>query len=74
MRISDDKLPLFPATPFRPSVEWNLGTPDNSASVTAFSVARGVPYTLPFPVRYREGSWFNATTGDKLACDVRGWR
>jgi hypothetical protein len=74
MIISDDKLPLFPATPFRPSVAWNLGTPGNSAPVTAFAVARGVPYALPFRVRYSNGAWRNAVTGDKLTIEVRGWR
>lgn len=74
MQIHDDKLILFAATSFRPSVEWNLGVPDNSAPVTAFSVARGVPYTLSFKCSYHDGAWWNCVTGDKLACDVRGWR
>lgn len=72
--IPDDKLILFAATPFRPSVAWNLGTPDNSAPVTAFAVQRGVPYALPFKCRYSNGAWRNALTGDKLAIEVRGWR
>lgn len=74
MRISDDKLPVFAATPFRPSVEWNLGTPDTSAPVSAYSVARGVPYTLPFRVRYINGAWRNALTGDNLAIEITGWK
>jgi hypothetical protein len=72
--IPDDKRILFPATPFRPSVAWNAGVPDSSAPVSAFSVSRGVPYALPFKCRYSNGAWRNAVTGDKLACDVMGWR
>jgi hypothetical protein len=74
MQISDDKRILFPATPFRPSVEWQTGVPDNSAPVSAFAISRGVPYALPFLVRYSNGAWRNALTGDKLAIEVRGWR
>jgi hypothetical protein len=74
MQIPDDKRILFAATPFRPSVAWQTGVPDNSAPVSAYSVARGVPYALPFKCRYSNGAWRNALTGDKLAIEVRGWR
>lgn len=72
--IPDDKIPLQPPYPFRSNVDWEIGVPTDSEPHMAFSVDRRGPYTLPFPVRYLEGSWVNATTGDKLACDVRGWR
>jgi hypothetical protein len=72
--ISDDKRVLFPATPFRPSVAWNAGVPDNSAPVSAYSVARGVPYALPFKCRYSNGAWRNALTGDALQVHIAGWR
>lgn len=74
MQIPDDKRILFPATPFRDSVEWNPGTPKSSAPVTVYAVARGVPYTISYKCSYRNGAWWNCITGDKLACDVRGWR
>jgi hypothetical protein len=74
MQISDDKRILFPATPFRPSVAWQTGVPDTSSPVSAFAVSRGVPYALPFRVRYSNGAWRNALTGDKLAIEVMGWR
>jgi hypothetical protein len=74
MIIPDDKRILFPATPFRSSVAWQTGVPDNSAPVSAYSVARGVPYALPFKCRYSNGAWRNALTGEKLAIEVMGWR
>ena len=74
MLISDDKLPLFNVSPFRPSVVWNAGTPDHGGKVSAYSIDSGVPYCIPFKVAYRGGAWRNAATGDALKCEVKGWR
>lgn len=31
-------------------------------------------YDLPFPVRFRRGSWFNARTGGRLDVPIVVWR
>jgi hypothetical protein len=31
-------------------------------------------YTLPFPCRRSEGTWFNERTGEPLDAEVVGWR
>lgn len=74
MQIPDDKLPLFKASPFRPSVAWNLGTPETSAKVKAYSLDRGVPYCLPFAVSFSDGEWRNSVTGEKIVVKIEGWR
>jgi hypothetical protein len=74
VQISDDKLPLSPMTPFIPDLVWEVGTPTNSEPVCAFSVDRRGPYELPFPVRFSDGAWRHAATGDVLKVRIEGWR
>ena len=77
-QISDDKLPLSPLIPFLAGLVWNLGTPPDSEPVIAFSIetfrGRKTPYEIPFPVRFRDGAWRHAATGDVLKCNIEGWR
>lgn len=72
--ISDDKLPLFTMPPFLPNEVWYLGTPTNSEPVRAFSADRRGAYCIPFKVRFRDGAWRHAATGDVLQCKIEGWR
>jgi hypothetical protein len=74
MRIPDDKLPLFVMQPFLPDLVWNLGPCPDSEPVRAFSVDKRGPYCIPFKVRFRDGAWRHAATGDVLRVEVKGWR
>lgn len=74
MILPDDKLPLSPMTPFLSDLVWEIGTPTHSEPVTAFSIDSNGPYCLPFRVRFRDGAWRNAATGDVLKVHIEGWR
>lgn len=73
MIIPDDKTPFMPPSPFRPSIAWNTGPCEPDTPVRAFTVDRRGPFCLSFRVVFRDGSWFNATTGEKLECEIAGW-
>lgn len=76
MQIPDDKLLLFPmpSPPDLVYLMWSCAPPTHDGPVRAFSVDRRGPYQLPFKVRFRNGAWINAASGEKLLCEVMGWR
>lgn len=74
MQIPDDKLPLYRVSPFHPSWVWNIGPCEDGQPCTAYSVDRHGPYVLAFKVRFRNGAWINSASGEKLLCEVMGWR
>jgi hypothetical protein len=74
--ISDDKLVLFPMPrpPDLVYLMWSCAPPTHSEPVRAFSVDRRGPYCIPFKVRFRDGVWRHAATGDVLRVKIEGWR
>lgn len=74
MKIPDDKAPLMPVPGFFADGWRSDDVPEEGAVVTVCAEDwRGV-YALPFPVRFQDDEWVNATTGEALACFVAGWK
>ena len=60
-----------------PPIEWNkTEAPEEGAIVRVLVSDDGGEYVIPFPVVFREDSWFNSATGEELADElfVEGWR
>jgi hypothetical protein len=55
--------------------EWiDTETPAEGLRVAVRAQDHRGLYVLPFPVEFRDDSWFNPQTGDELDCFVAGWR
>jgi len=55
--------------------EWNsTTTPEEGTIVYVLVVDNIGQYEIPFPVVFRDDSWWNARTGEELDTFVAGWR
>ena len=55
--------------------EWNsTTTPEGGAIVYVLALDDIGQYEIPFPVVFRDDSWWNARTGEELDTFVAGWR
>jgi hypothetical protein len=58
-----------------PKLEWNNKTvPEEGAIVQALAADSRGQYLIPFPVVFRDDSWWNARTGAELDTFIVGWR
>lgn len=54
---------------------WNsTTTPDEGSVVYVLAVDNRGRYLIPFPVVFRDNSWWNARTGEELDAFIVGWR
>ena len=55
--------------------EWNSSeTPPEGAVVYVIAADHKGRYEIPFPVRFEDDRWWNASTGQELDAFVAGWR
>ena len=55
--------------------EWNsTTTPEEGAIVYVLALDNIGQYVIPFPVVFRDDSWWNAHTGEELVTFIAGWR
>jgi hypothetical protein len=55
--------------------EWNsTDPPENNVIVYVLAEDQRGQYEVPFPVVFRDDSWWNASTGDELDAYVAAWR
>jgi hypothetical protein len=58
-----------------PETEWNSTTaPEEGAIVYVLAADNRGQYLIPFPVVFRDDSWWNARTGEELDTFIVGWR
>jgi hypothetical protein len=58
-----------------PDTDWNSTTvPEEGAIVEVLALDNIGQYVIPFPVVFRDDSWWNAHTGQELEAFVAGWR
>ncbi len=58
-----------------PNPEWNSTTaPEEGATVYVLALDDIGDYVIPFPVVFRDDSWWNAHTGQELDTFITGWR
>jgi hypothetical protein len=58
-----------------PQAEWNRITiPEDGAIVYVLAQDNRGQYVIPFPVVFRDDSWWNACTGEELDTFIAGWR
>jgi hypothetical protein len=58
-----------------PNSEWNSTTaPEEGAIVYVLALDKIGQYEIPFPVVFRDDSWWNAHTGKELDTFIAGWR
>jgi len=58
-----------------PETEWNSTTPpEEGAIVCVLAADNRAQYVIPFPVVFRDDSWWNARTGEELDAFIAGWR
>jgi hypothetical protein len=58
-----------------PETEWNSTTaPEEGATVYVLAADNRGKYAVPFPVVFRNDSWWNARTGEELDTFIAGWR
>lgn len=58
-----------------PETEWNNSAPpEEGALVYVLAADKRGQYIIPFPVLFRDDSWWNARTGQKLNTRIVGWR
>ena len=58
-----------------PETEWNSTTaPEEGATVYVLASDNIGQYEIPFPVVFRDDSWWNARTGEELDAFIAGWR
>jgi hypothetical protein len=55
--------------------EWNsAATPHEGAIVEVLAADSLGQYVIPFPVLFRDDTWWNAGTGALLDATIVGWR
>lgn len=55
--------------------EWNNNEPPmNNAIVQVLAEDQRGQYEVPFPVVFRDDSWWNAHTGEELDAYIAAWR
>ena len=58
-----------------PEAEWNsTTTPEVGSTVYVLAADNIGQYVIPFPVVFRDDSWWNARTGEELDAFIAGWR
>jgi hypothetical protein len=58
-----------------PESEWNSTTaPEEGAVVQVLAADNRGQYLIPFPVIFRDDTWWNASTGEELDTFIVGWR
>ncbi len=58
-----------------PEVKWNsTTTPEEGAIVHVLASDNRGQYDIPFPVVFRDDSWWNDRTGEELDTFIAGWR
>ena len=58
-----------------PETEWNsTTTPEEGVIVYVLAADNRGQYAIPFPVVFRDASWWNACTGEELEAFIVGWR
>jgi hypothetical protein len=58
-----------------PEAEWNsTSPPEEGAIVRVLALDDRGQYLIPFPVVFRDDSWWNAHTGEELDTFIAGWR
>ena len=58
-----------------PEPEWNsTTTPEEGATVYVLALDNIGQYEIPFPVVFRNDSWWNARTGEELDAFTAGCR
>ena len=58
-----------------PETEWNsTTTPEVGSTVYVLAADNIGQYLIPFPVVFRDDSWWNARTGEELDVFIAGWR
>jgi hypothetical protein len=51
-----------------------MTAPEEGATVYVLAADNRGQYVIPFPVVFRDDSWWNARTGEELDAFVAGWR
>jgi hypothetical protein len=55
--------------------EWNsITVPEEGEIVYVLAADNIGQYVIPFPVVFRDDSWWNAQTGEELDTFIVGWR
>lgn len=73
-QIPDDKIPLAPMPTFQPK-GWRTDiAPREGQTVQICSEDWRGFYMIQFPVVFSGARWLNAATGERLECEVAGWR
>jgi hypothetical protein len=58
-----------------PKREWNsTTTPEEGEIVYVLAQDNRGQYVIPFPVVFRDDSWWNFRTGEELEAFVAAWR
>ena len=58
-----------------PEAEWNsTSLPQKGEIVRVLAKDIHGQYVIPFPVVFRNDTWWNASTGALLEADILGWR
>ena len=58
-----------------PETEWNRPTTsEEGAIVFVLAVDDWGQYVIPFPVVFRDDSWWNARTREEVDAFIAGWR
>jgi hypothetical protein len=75
MLLPDDKLIYLPMKPPFSQDDYRSDVaPEEGAIVDVCAEDDRGRYSVPFPVRFKDDDWFNASTGQRLVCFVAGWR
>jgi hypothetical protein len=55
-------------------LEWNsTTTPEEGEIVYVLALDKRGQYEIPFPVVFRDKTWWNARTGEELDTFIAGW-
>ncbi len=58
-----------------PEAEWNSKTvPEEGSIVHVLAADSRGQYLVPFPVIFRDDTWWNACTGEELDTFIVAWR
>lgn len=58
-----------------PEMAWNSTTTPKEGAIVYVLAADDIgQYVIPFPVLFRDDSWWNAQTGEELDAFIAGWR
>ena len=58
-----------------PEMAWNSTTPPKEGAIVYVLAADDIgQYVIPFPLLFRDDSWWNPQTGEELDTFISGWR